>query len=311
MEPFPGEYPIPGSAQSALRDTLSQEDMEEFQLKLWKLLGERTRRYTMGESTSVPIETAGELLRSACFTIGVYVKAMGVTAPELLRTRELSELLREGQAVLEAQIAEGRQLLCRVTGSMPAVPNRSYTDTLLGLETFFRRYDHRFFAHEIPGDIDYQLCHPVVPDLQGIEYINEYLRRLRIENMFIGYFPTKAVITLLKRYCPDPVGLLINLYEPVAVNALGLALLGGDIYGLDMTGRDTQQLLRRFKRMGPHKAAEELERGAGILCRRLRMEDARSREYLERTAAELCPRLTAAMAAGSLNGVFSPLACQW
>jgi hypothetical protein len=79
----------------------------------------------------------------------------------------------------------------------------------------------------VPCDIDYQLCRPVPEDLLGVEYVNEYLRRVVLENDFLRRFPKEPVIKLLENYCPDYRGLLINLYEPVATNALGSRSSGG------------------------------------------------------------------------------------
>ena len=39
--------------------------------RLYALLTEQTRRYTLGESSSVPVELAEELLRSLGFTLGL------------------------------------------------------------------------------------------------------------------------------------------------------------------------------------------------------------------------------------------------
>lgn len=46
---------------------ISDEDRILIEAKLWKLLGKRTERYTMGDSTSIPVEIAEELLNSIFF----------------------------------------------------------------------------------------------------------------------------------------------------------------------------------------------------------------------------------------------------
>jgi hypothetical protein len=56
-----------------------------------------------------------------------------------------------------------------------------------------------------------------------------------MENLFISRFETKTVIRLLEAYCPDYPELLVNLFEPVGVNAVGLALCHGDIFSLDIS----------------------------------------------------------------------------
>lgn len=50
-------------------DTINEEDRELIKLKFWILLGKRIERYTMGDSSSVPVEIAEELLKSICFSL--------------------------------------------------------------------------------------------------------------------------------------------------------------------------------------------------------------------------------------------------
>lgn len=307
MERNNGNYLALVSEQAVLDGILTEEDVRQIKSRLWHLLAERTQRYTMGDSTSVPVETAGELLRSVCFTIALHLKTAGANRALLLRDMPLPELLQAGRADIEAQVKAGRECLQKVKDSAPKLCNLSYWDTLAGLETFFKKYDIYFFAHEIPCDMDYQLCLAVPEELQGIEYINEYLRRLRVENEFCGQFETCAMTALLKSYCADYEGLLINLYEPVAVNALGIAMLEGDIPALNITDRDRMELMNRLKDGGKAKTAQELRRAAEVLCGRFSIGDAAAKDYLKRTAAELCPRILAALPNNRLERIFLTL----
>lgn len=51
---------------------------------------------------------------------------------------------------------------------------------------------------------------------------SEYLRHILLENELLGKFDVSPVLSLLKAACRDYRELLINLYEPVAANAIGL-----------------------------------------------------------------------------------------
>lgn len=274
------------------------------------MLADRTERYTMGDSSSVPIETAEELFKSIGFSIGLYMKAIDNHGVALLKTAEMQELLQAGWTEIEAQMDIGKALLQKVKDSAPQIDNISYHDTIAGISDFFKKYNYRFFAHEIPGNVDYQLCHAVSKELQGIEYINEYLRRLLIENEFCSCFDTETVILLLKSYCPDYQEMLINLYEPVATNAIGLALLNGDILALDIADCDRDALMHHFKRCTKAKTMKELKRAAEAVCRRLQVEDAPTSEYLKNAAIELYPRIEAAMKTNCLDGVFLSIFCE-
>ena len=58
---------------------ISDEEKEIIQIKLWELLGKVTERYTMGDSSSVPIEIAEELLKSICFLLKKEMKSSSLT----------------------------------------------------------------------------------------------------------------------------------------------------------------------------------------------------------------------------------------
>ncbi|MEL7569888.1 MAG: DUF6179 domain-containing protein, partial [Eubacteriaceae bacterium] len=222
-------------SNQALQDgILSDDDVLDIQMKLFSLLAKRTHRYTMDDSSSVPIEIAEDLYQSICFSISLFLKQTG-NSILFLKDTEPGQLLKLAWTEIELQIKEGKKLLKLVRSTSQKIDNKSYIDTLKEIGNFFKDYDYRFYAHEIPCDIDYQLCQPLNKELQGIEYINEYLRSLLIENEFCSHFDKGIIVALLRSYCPDYKDLLINLYEPIAVNAFALALLHEDIFALDIT----------------------------------------------------------------------------
>lgn len=291
-------------APRALEDGLfCGEEAQKIQGSIWRLLGRRVERFTMGDSSSVPVETAESLLRSICFSLGLHLQESGDFSA--LRGEDLDHLLRASQRTLEAKIAEGKQLLRRAARTRPEIENRSYSDTLGGIAAFFKRYDLFFLAHEIPGDIDYQLSYPVPDELLGVSYINEYLRRLILENTFCNHFSTDQMILLLQSHCPDYRGLLVNLYEPVASNAVGRALLGKEVLDLALSDEDRSALSARFGRWSAEEAFAALCAAADEACRQLAIGSGALPAYLRRTAAGLIPRIEAA--SGNLDGVFLPL----
>lgn len=297
------------SAGHLTETALSDEEMLAVQVKLWQLLARRTRKYTKGDSTSVPVETAEELLKSLCFTLGEYLKEKGQT-PKLLLDAELEELNKLfncGVKVIEGKIETGKELWRSACLGAPSVENLSFRHTLQSIGGFFRYYDYRFLAHQIPCDIDYQLCRPVPDHNLGIEFINEYLRRVIIENNILRPFETGLVIRLLERYCPDYKGLLINLCEPVIVNAIGLTLIGTDPLTLDITESDRIALAGLFRQLPEKRARLALEEAAGQLCLALGIKEPVHQDYLAWTSADLYPRLSAALPHGDLKGIFLSL----
>ncbi len=286
-----------------LSESLTEDDEAKIQSKLWQLLARRTELYTLGESSSVRIETAQELLQSINFCLGIYLRQSGNTK-KLFVTADLEELFALGQKALENQIDLGKRLYNKACLTAPEIENISYKDTLRSIGGFFKHYDYRFFSHIIPCDIDYQLCHAVKDNLKGVEYINQYLGRIIIENDFVRSFEKSRVESLLESYCSDYKGLLINIYEPLAANAIGLALLHEDVKALSITALDCERLTKLFEPLSATPAKSALNEAADRVCTELGINDPSSMRYLRKTAEELYPRIEAALPHGSLGGIF-------
>lgn len=80
--------------------------------------------YTMGESSSIPRETAEELLRSLCYTLRIG----GDAAPERLRELldgDLSQAYEKGVRLLEIKREVGRRLWQAVCLSASGLKNCS------------------------------------------------------------------------------------------------------------------------------------------------------------------------------------------
>lgn len=299
-------------ALSLLREGLPEEGLTAAQVHavrrtLYGLWSWTTERYTMGESTSVTVETARELFESLCFTLSLALRARGEGLAAIAGCEDPRRMAARGRRELELLVETGKSLYERAAATLPAVENRSLRDTVTSLGVFFRRYDHRFFAHQIPADIDYQLCRPVPETLPGIEYVNEYLRRLLLEHQFLSRFEPKTLVRLLERYCPDYRGLLINLYEPAAVNAVGLALCGGDLRSLDITPENRAVLTGLFRDYSPRDAERALREAAERVCAGLGIGEEKARDYLRETAADLWPRIAAVLPHNQLKGIFLSL----
>lgn len=275
---------------------LSPEDALRAQASLWHLLCRQARLYTPG-SNSLPVETAAALAESILLTLGAD------RDPTVLLSPDVEARFQQGQRRLQQKVVVSRQLCRAACLTCPQIENRSLADTLNSLSHFPDRYDHRFFAQEIPADVDYQLSRPVPETLRGVDYVNEWLRRLCLENDFLNRFEPSLVRELLAKSCPDYRGLLINLYEPVAVNALGLVLLGDDPRSLSVSPPRRKRLESLLSQCSAADFDTLPVHGAAALAAVLDCPPSLTR-YLERTALALRPRLRAALHAGTLEYLF-------
>ncbi len=277
--------------------------MEAIQLKLYAFLAKRSERFTLNDSSSLPVELAEELFRGLCFVLGI-----GETLPdeaiETLAEADFDARFAMGVRRIKKQMALVQKLWRTAVLSLPAIPNTSLTDTLASIRAFQKRYDYLFFAHRVPADIDYQLCHPASEDLGGIDYLIAWLKNLLTESAFIGRFPVKNAIALLGKASPDYIGLHINLYEPIAAQAIGVTLAGGDATTLSLSKDEVKRIEETLNALPPAMRKARLTDAAQDLCRVFRMESQTSRDYLIRFAESLAPRIDAALEGGGLSGVF-------
>ena len=175
------------------------------------------------------------------------------------------------------------------------------SDTLRSIGRGFRCYDTRFFPQRFDCDIDYQLAVPVSESLLGINYVNQYLTRLAAENSLLTRLPQGEVRAVLERSCPDWRGLLVNLYAPVAANALARTLLGGE--GLTLSDGEIDALRERWEHARPEQIMADLLAAADALAERLALPRGAGK-YLSGFAREVAARAEALRDCGGLRGVF-------
>ena len=281
---------------------LSADEERLLQARLWALLGRQAALYTMGDSSSVPEQTARELAASLRYTLDKALEAERLPERALLSC-DLAGLVRRGQAVLQEQTEQARALWLCVCRGAPEPDSEYRRRTLDGLGQYFRRYDLRFFAHRVPCSVDYPLLLPVPETLPGVDWVVQYLRQLRLENELQRRLGAEAVLRVLEAVYGDPGRDWLNLCEQPLVNAIGRALLHRPAGTLEITPADRAALLRVLPRGSAAQAAEAAARAVGeeLGC------TPALRRYLASCAGLLSPRLAAAAEHGELSHVFVSL----
>ena len=290
------------SAEGRNQALASPEDVAASQDRFLRLLERRTAIYTMGDSSSVPKHVAIDLLRSICFVLGIDPDDPAV--PKELLCADLEAEFRRRLAQIECKVELTDKLWHDACVGIPMIPNIALQDTLASIGEFPKKYDFRSMAHEIPASIDYPLCHPVPESVVGVDYIYEYMRRLLFEGDFLQRFELESVERVLAKTCPDYLGLLINLYEPVATNAIGLAVIGRDSRGLDISDEDRAEIACRLGPLGPSQRSRAMREAALSACDVLGIQDVGATQYLAGLVPELLPRIEVALSRGDLRGVF-------
>ncbi|MEG0504307.1 MAG: DUF6179 domain-containing protein [Raoultibacter sp.] len=286
---------------AAIPDTLGTIEQLTFQTELWKLLAKRTSLYTMGESSSVPELTAHRLLASVCFMLGIEGDDLDPEAMHRLVEGDLEATFNQNLECVMREVERTVELWEAAARSTPLLESTALKDTLESLRNFPVQYDYRSFAHEIPSDIDYPLAHPVSETLQGVVYVNEYLTRLLIENNVMQRFDLARCKLLLQEVSPEYCELIINLYEPIAVNAIGLALAGCMVRDLAVS-EEARQRIAELCCQKPRRVLEQmLVEAASQVCSELHIDDEQVRDYVCKTAIDLRARIACQVNTKSAN----------
>lgn len=282
---------------------ISKDDRMLIEAKVWNFFSKHIERYTMGDSTSIPIEIAEELLNSICFLLRLELRG-SMNVKEVLLTEDLNALLKASWSKIAVLIESGKELLEAVRKTSPNIENISYNDTLKEIGMFFNIYDYRFFAHNIDCSIDYQLSNPISEKLQGIEYINEYLKALLVENEFCIRFDENNIRYILKGYCSDYKELLVNLFEPILTNAIGLEIIGEDFLTLSISAFQREALLEIFRNLSQTEALAKLKYSANRICDSLGIVEKEKIEYIQKTAMKIYPRIEVGVSTGNIDNIF-------
>ena len=258
---------------------------------LYLLLDERIRRYTMGDSTSVPVDTARRLLESILYCLDLNRR---FPAQDMTQSAPLHVRWQAGVAQAKRIAARAKLLLKQAQRTPPPLVNTAYCDTLEALPAFFAGYDADFFAQEIPCSFDYPLCQPVSESLLGAEYIIEYLRKLLAENTLLRAFSQDALRALYVRYYVDYADLLVNLCLPAAEMATLCAFAHRPVRELSLSGAEMAGISAALTRAGEEDARASFRSAADLALAELNLRGDYSLALMRQTADDLWVRIRAA-----------------
>lgn len=274
-----------------------------FQMQVWNVLSKQVELYTMGESTSLPEYDAHRLLASTCYILGVDPDDADVETMRDVVEQGADAVFSRNLRRVEEQAARVSELWTEACLSMPLLESVALKDTLESFRNFAARYEPRFFAHEIPADIDYPLCRPVPETTRGVDYVTTYLERLLIECRFLQRFDLERCTHLLRNVHPEYGELILNLFEPIATNAIGCTLAGCDVRKLYLDDEARARIASALEGLAGARLQRVLVAAAERTGAALTV-DADTQAYLSSLARRLTPRVELALRHHSLSGVF-------
>lgn len=214
---------------------ITEDEIVSFQMQIIKLLDERVYRYNGMDSSSIRKELMEDINSSNYFTIGLQLKIYRNPDEALkeLLSKGVIELYYNGRKRIDKILNIIRLMYVKVKKSRLEISNDTYNDTIDGgIQGFLKIYDPDFKAQDMKITADYPLYNNLVGKLDGVEFINEYVNSIYLENKFCNNFKKEKIEKLLYGYSHDYKELIINIFEIVFLEVIACKLVKIDIYEL-------------------------------------------------------------------------------
>ncbi len=269
---------------------LSEKELSAVQTDLLLILAEQTDKWSKGESSSIPTEKAQDIMTSILFVIGIQLKSYQTPeqAVEMLKSEPLKTLFENGLKLVRRKTAISRSLQKKILEHLLDTPNVYYRSTIAdGINGFFKLYRPQFAAHEIHITADY----PILagrPELDGIEFIEQYLRCVEAENAFCICFKSQDIHHLLCGLTHDYRSVPLNIFEPVLLSALGLVMQNRNPQNLNLDEDDISVLYQQFSCQTEKEIQDCLKKALSYLHKEMDL------SHISMRYASLCiPKLAA------------------
>lgn len=223
------------------KGVINEKFVDNIQLEIMNLLALRCRKYTSGESSSVPVETAESIMKSVNYTLGVYLKKIPEPDDALyeIKKKGITQCYLDGLELLKSNVKRARLLYEQVKNSIVKTDNYAYNSTIIGgIQGFFKLYDVEYSAQEIHITADYLVCmYPY--RYEGIEFIIRYLKNIWCENRFCNKFSKNNIQRVMSFHAIDyndnVRDMMFNIYEVVLAYSIACAVADNDILSLTLS----------------------------------------------------------------------------
>ena len=191
---------------------ISQNEYDFIINKIIELLEFKVKKYTAGLTNSILIRELKSINISNLYVLGLHLKNRLIEESIIiLLSEDIIELYTKSRKELEKKI-EKIKLFYNVVilNNLVNTDNYFYNATLKqGIKGFFKLYNPDYMAYNINITVDYELF-LFRPNSKGIEFIEEYLKYINIENIFCQKFD----------YVLSNKDLPISIYEMVFTKAI-------------------------------------------------------------------------------------------
>lgn len=284
--------------EDRILNRISYERLEALKIQL--------KYYTKDESSSVMVEVAENLVQGIDYTIGIYLKTFDniELIIEELKNNSIINMLKMGNDLIKKKVAENKELLRFIQENKLKIDNYAYNDTIdCGYLVFFKEYDYFFVPNKTHGPVDYQLYMDNI-NYVGIEYISNYLETLNLENEFCYKFDINEINELLKGYDKNYELLLINIFELVIINSLGLIICGKSLNSLNISNIDREYIKNKLSKLPEGELQEALLKYADRCCEILDIRNKALINYISKSIPKITSLINTSIGLDRLENIF-------
>lgn len=270
--------------------------------ELLPLLEKQIRRYTMGDSTSVPYDKARQLMGSIIYNIeGAFEEDVMLVSTEGISPQQAFEL---GLKKKKEKFKKAEELYREIRNGFCSYGNQCYMETVIkGMKAFFDYYSLEFDALNSIITLDYPLIGKNIK-LQGVDLIYEYLRKIELEQLFLRGFDGEMVERMLSAYDSKYTDGILNVCSVAFRNSIGMVLAGAPSpFGI-MNENVLERIMAKVHGKTPEEIQSILEDALRFIIDNEYGKDARLYEYLHGDIADLAFEVEMCVYSGRLEAVF-------
>lgn len=286
---------------------LTDEDIANLHIQILRLLDEMIYKYNGNESSSIRKEIAEDILRSNDYTISIYLKTLNdpEEAINQLKRKNLRYIYQEGRKKINKMLNIIRVMYIKIKKNKLNIQNGTYNDTIVnGIKGFLKIYDPDFKAHDMKITADYPLYNNLIGKLEGVEFINQYLNFICLENTFCKKFPENKIEYLLYGYSHDFQKLIINIFEIILLETIACKLVNRDIRDLAISTSELDEIYNILKDKEKVKIKDIIEKACQEILYDLELDDKLYQEYINENMGDIIEIIINAEEQKTLDKVF-------
>lgn len=141
-------------------------------------------------------------------------------------------------------------------------------------------------------------------NFMGIEYVYNYLYHLSLENEFCNKFNIDEINKLLKGYDKKCELLLINIFELVLINSLGLIICNKDLNSLNINNLDREIIKNKLEKLTIEELNAELIKDSEICLEVLEIKNTELMTYIKKGILNIALLINERIKLNKLEKVF-------